>query len=265
MKERAAAYRRHKHLDGQHPRRRLAFSAAVGVGLLILLTACSDETKDKIQDAIDAEDPGGESPQEPAPEPEPPPETEPPPEPEPEPPPATEPEAPPEDDELSNEDWLILGLLGLAAFAIIVGATSLAARHSEAKKSAQATLQHRIHQIAGIGRWVHDQGSVDVLRLSDPDQIRSSWTTTRTQMLELEGRIAALTADVGPSDPALFDRLNQVGQTATALRGSLDSNVAIRLDPDAAAKSAMVESTTQTVLERRRDLDTALRLMDSTR
>ena len=41
-----------RRIDG--PRwRRLAFATAMGVGLVALLAACSDEAKDKIGDAID--------------------------------------------------------------------------------------------------------------------------------------------------------------------------------------------------------------------
>ena len=98
-----------------------------------------------------------------------------------------------------------------------------------------------------------------MLRLSDDDQIRGVWAATRTQILELEARTNGLEATV--TDPVLADHLQRLGHSVASLRGALDSSVSLRLDPDVdpAAKATLVESATQTVLDRRRELDAALR------
>ena len=132
----------------------------------------------------------------------------------------------------------------------------LAAPFARADGDRETRVRNDRKDITAGGQWIHDQGSLDILRVSDPDQLRATWGTTRTQMVDFEGRVAGLAA--GVDDAALVASLGQVGQSAAGLRGALDSSVSLRLDPDAAAKTELVESATQTVLQRRVELQSAL-------
>jgi hypothetical protein len=233
----------------RHPRRKsLLLALALGLGLLIFGAACSEETQDQIRDSAEqggGEEGGGE---EPAPAPEPPPETA---------PPETAPEpapAPEGDDEFSDEDWVLIIALGVIALLVIIGATSMATHRSEKKNAAMTALDRRVRDIGGGGRWLHDQGSMDVLRTTNADEIRITWAGVRGSTIDLEGQIAALRS--GIDDVGLDNALAELGVRVAGLRGSLESYVSLRTDP-VAPSAALVENATQNVLDRRRQLDAA--------
>lgn len=240
---------------------RLVVSAVLCVALF-LAASCSEDARDQISDAVSNSVVGGDG-TTPAPDPDPagpPAEPDLPAEPEapvePAPAPPTEPDPAP-GSKMSSEDWLVLAFLAVAAVALIVGATAIAGRRSRNQRSFTAGLDQRVRQIAGAGQWVYDQGSMDVLRVSDPDQLRAVWGSTRAQMLDLEGHVAGLNAVT--TDPALANALRRLGLGLASLRGALDSSVSLRLDPNVAARATLVERATQAVLDRRRELEMVLR------
>ncbi|MFV2039629.1 MAG: hypothetical protein ACC660_05255 [Acidimicrobiales bacterium] len=249
---------------GTGRRRRGGWYVALGLVMVLLFAACSDTGEPGVQPPADG---GGEAPppDEEAPPPDeeaPPPEEEAPPPAEEAPPPAEEAppaEAPPVDgteDGLSSEDWLIIALLGLGALAIILLVTSLASNHSDSKQAGRSSLNARIGEITGGTQWVHDQGSMDVLRVSDPSQLRGVWNGVRARMVDLEGNVAAFAASV--PDPGLGQSLSYLGQSLAGLRGALESNVSLRLDPNAAGQDIMLQNSTQTVYDRRQQLQAAI-------
>ena len=244
--------------------------AVLAFALLALLGlgACSDEAKDQVGQAIDGSDTastgdtGGES----APAIDPPatdpPATDPPATDSPATdPPATEAPASGEgagttDDAMTTEEWILLGILAVAAIALIVGATSAAHNHSEKKAAAQAERNRTIGQVVGTSRWVHDQGSVEILRQSDPAQLDRSWDDVRGRMVDLEAQIA--TTRTSTDDAALERALGSLGQAVAGLRGALSSYVALRTGPDAGSQTALIQDATQTARERRQQLQAAI-------
>ncbi|MFA9566422.1 MAG: hypothetical protein ACERLM_17250 [Acidimicrobiales bacterium] len=157
---------------------------------------------------------------------------------------------------LTTEEWILLGILAVAAIALIVGATSAAHNHSEKKAAAQAERNRTIGQVVGTSRWVHDQGSVEILRQSDPAQLDRSWDDVRGRMVDLEAQIA--TTRTSTDDAALERALGSLGQAVAGLRGALSSYVALRTGPDAGSQTALIQDATQTARERRQQLQAAI-------
>lgn len=161
-----------------------------------------------------------------------------------------------DDEGLSTEEWILLIVLAVGAFALILGATSASARHSDKKQAARASLNDRLGQIIGGSRWLVDQGSVETLRTTDPAQLRSSWEATRRQTIELEGQIATLTSNVGDAD--LDQALRYLGQRIAQLRGALDSLVSLRVADDAADQQTLIAGAERTVQELRQQASAAI-------
>ena len=243
---------------------------AIGLGALaLLLSACSDEAKEQIGEAIEGVEtgPGRDTAGGSVPPATDPPATDPPatdpPSTEAAPatdPPATEPapggEQPATDDRISTEDWILLGILGIAAFALIVGVTSAAHRHSEKKAAALAEQNRSIGEIVGVARWIHDQGSLEVLRLTDPGQLERAWNDVRGRMVDLEAEVATERAS---TDDAHLDRsLDQLGQSVAGLRGALSSSVSLRTGADAGSQTQLIQDAAQTARERRIQLAAAI-------
>ncbi len=243
---------------------------AIGLGALaLLLSVCSDEAKDQLGEAIEGvetgsggDTAGGSAPPATDPPATDPPSTDPP---STEAPPATDPpaaeppsdgEQPATDDEMSTEDWILLGILGIAAFALIVGVTSAAHSHSEKKAAALADQNRSIGEIVGAARWIHDQGSLEVLRLTDPGQLERSWNDVRGRMIDLEAEIATIRA---ATDDAQLERsLDQLGQSVSGLRGALGSSVSLRTGADAGSQPELIQDATRTARERRSQLAAAI-------
>ena len=157
---------------------------------------------------------------------------------------------------LSTEDWILLGILGVLAVAVIMGVTSAAHHHSEKKDAAKASLNGRLGESVGSARWIHDQGSMDVLRVNDPRELASTWDGVRERIIDLEARVSTLGSQV--SDSGLQQALSRLGQTAAGLRGALESLVSLRLGSDAADQADLIHSARQTVDERRQQFGSAI-------
>jgi len=236
------------------PAPRLALFAAIALGLVVLLGACSSDTQDQIRDAAGTiAPPEGTAPPETAPPETAPPETAPP-----------EEGTPTEDGEgLTTEEWVLIGILAVVVFALIIAGTSASARHSEKKQAARAGLNSRLGEIAGGSRWMVDQGSVEILRTTDPAQLRTSWDDLRRRAIDLEGQIATLVSSTG--DGNLDESLRYLGQRVAGLRGSLDSLVSLRTAQDAASQQALIATTEQTVYERRQQVAAAIEPVSAAR
>ena len=244
-------------------------------GVALVLGACSDEAKDQIGEAIEGVEtgPGGDTAGGSAPPATDPPATDPPatdrppvdrPETDPpstEAPPASSPPAgadqqPTTEDAMSTEDWILLGILGVAAFALIVGVTSAAHSHSEKKAAALAEQNRSIGEIVGTSRWIHDQGSVEVLRQTDPGLLDRSWDDLRGRMVDLEARIA--TKRSATDDGDLGRSLDRLGQAVAGLRGALTSYVSLSAGPVPGSQTELIQDASRTARERRNQLAAAI-------
>lgn len=144
----------------------------------------------------------------------------------------------------------------MAVLAIILVVTSSTSKRSASTQSARASLNARLGEVLGGAGWIHDQGSIDVLRVSDPGQLSGVWNAVRTRMVDVEGNIAGLAGSV--SDPAMHQSLAYLGQSVAALRAAIESNVGVRLDPGAADQQYLVQTSTQSVYDRRQQLQAAI-------
>ena len=158
--------------------------------------------------------------------------------------------------DLTTEDWILLGVVGVLAIGLIMGVTSVASRHSERKAAAKADLNGRLGEIVGAARWVHDQGSIEILRLTDTRQLASSWNGVRERIVDLEARTSVLASET--HDRRLEPALVRLGQTAAGLRGALETSVSLRLGADAPEQTDLIQDARATVDERRRQLGQAI-------
>ena len=243
--------------------RRVRRGVAVAIGAVVLLGACSSDGTGPLEgieatlpadggEAAPAPDPEPEVPTEPAPEPEP----EPAPEPAPEPEPAPAPEAPADDDGLTTEQWVALILLGLGGFAVIAGLISWASRRSSKQQAQQSANRQSSGEIIGLSRWLVDQGSLDVLRATDLQQLGMAWNSVRPRAIDIENRCQVLAggADQTPQN----DAVRNLGLTVSSLRGALETSVQLREDPNASQMQPLIDDNAQTVSQRRQDVQLAL-------
>ena len=158
--------------------------------------------------------------------------------------------------DLTTEDWILLGVVGVLAIGLIMGVTSVASRHSERKAAAKADLNGRLGEIVGAARWVHDQGSIEILRLTDTRQLASSWNGVRERIVVLEARTSVLASET--HDRRVEPDLVRLGRTAAGLRGALDTSGSLRLGADAPEQTDLIQDARATVDERRRQLGQAI-------
>jgi hypothetical protein len=152
---------------------------------------------------------------------------------------------------LTNEEWVLLILLGIAAVAIIIGATSAATSHSQRKQQQQSDRRRRLTDIGGGVRWLLDQGSMSVLQ-AKPTQVAGAWASVRPHEIDLEGKTAQLAA--GSGDSLLDSSLSRLGQELAGLRGAIESYVSAC----AGGQADLVASSRQTVMSRRQQVEIVL-------
>lgn len=223
------------------PRRLIAVFFAV-IGLALMAGACSSETQQAIRDGV--EESGGLPATTEAPAPTEAPET------------PAEPEGTDDVEEgLSDEDWLLIAILAVAAFAIVLIATSLSSSRSQKKEATRASFNRNLDQVVGGARWVHDQAIIDILAANDPTRLRSTWNATQGRILDVEQDVAVLAA--GVKNDHLQHTLGELGRSLTGLRNLLASNVALRLEPET-GREDLVQSSNQAVYDRRPQLSAAI-------
>ena len=246
--------------------RRIRRSCAVVVGSLVLLGACSSDGTSPLEGGggtVPADGGGAEPAPEPEPEPAPEPEPEPAPEPEPEPEPAPEPEQPPaetpdegeSDSGLTSEQWFAIILIALAGFALIAGLVAYASRRSGKQQAEQSASRRSAGEIVGLSRWLADQGSIDVLRSTDVQQLELAWQTVRTRAVDLENRCQALANSAEHAN--LSEALRTLSINVAGLRGALETSVQLRKDPKASEMEQLIAESTNTVSQRRQEVQSA--------
>jgi hypothetical protein len=251
--------------SAHHRRTRWIRAFVIGVGAVALLGACTSDGAPLFPQATTVPDgvaPETPEPEAPAPEPEP--EAPAPEAPEPEQPapeqPAPEPpaaESPvPSDDGMATGEWVVLIILGAGAFALIMGIVSLASKHSDKKRAQQSSLRRQIGEVVGLGNWIIDQGSVEVLRASEAHQLDTAWRSLLVRSIDLETRCASMSGMI--DDREIGEMILRLATDAAALRVVLDTNVSLRLDPNAAANAVLIDETTRSVYQRRQEVQLGL-------
>ncbi len=155
---------------------------------------------------------------------------------------------------MQTQDWLpiVLGLLALLVIVLLV--SSFLGRRRDARRAAHDRVRDAIGDLLGTGRWVLDQGSVEVQRITDPQQLQRSWQMVRERLVGLEERVAGLMVDVEGEPVA--NVLQNLAVSSEALRSVLDGTVSLR--GDAAPDPDLVSDNRLAVQQRRRDFGAAL-------
>ncbi len=106
-----------------------------------------------------------------------------------------------------------------------------------------------------MSRWLADQGSVDVQRATDVQQLELAWQSVRSRAVDLENRCQALAGSAG--NPNLSDALRTLSVSVAGLRGALETSVQLREDPKASEMQQLIAENTNTVSQRRQDVQSA--------
>ena len=163
----------------------------------------------------------------------------------------------PEDgNDLAGSDFVLLVVLGTIAVAAILVAMHLGSSRQNQRDQARVGERQRTAGIIGSVRWITDQASMEIMRLTDPRQLSASWQATRSRCMDAEAQIAAAVA--AESDLARRETLDDLGRACAALRVALEADVALRTDPVAPTRPDLVTLSTQTVQQRRSELQFAL-------
>lgn len=236
---------------------RVRRSCVLVVGSLALLGACSSDGTPPLEGGgitlpadgvgggitLPADSAGGES--APAPEPEP----------EPEQPPAQTPDEGESDGGLTSNQWFAIILIALAGLALIAGIVASASRRSDKQQAERSASRRSAGEIVGLSRWLADQGSIDVLRSTDVQQLELAWQTVRTRAVDLENRCQALANSAEHAN--LSDALRTLSISVASLRGALETSVRLRKDPNASEMEQLIAESTTTVSQRRQEVQSA--------
>ena len=153
---------------------------------------------------------------------------------------------------MTTQEWVLWILIGIAVVAIIVGISRAAPGRSRKQGRQRSRLRQDLNDITGGCRWAVDQGSMSVLQASSRSEAHGTWNSVRSQIYDLEGRIAQLCGGTG--DARLDDSLSALGQSVAALRGALESYVAtMSID-----QTDLVDGARQTVMQCRLRIEAAL-------
>jgi hypothetical protein len=230
-------------------------SCVLVVGSLALLGACSSDGTPPLEGGgitlpadgvgggitLPADSAGGES----APEPEP----------ESEQPPAQTPDEGESDGGLTSNQWFAIILIALAGLALIAGIVASASRRSDKQQAERSASRRSAGEIVGLSRWLADQGSIDVLRSTDVQQLELAWQTVRTRAVDLENRCQALANSAEHAN--LSDALRTLSISVASLRGALETSVRLRKDPNASEMEQLIAESTTTVSQRRQEVQSA--------
>jgi hypothetical protein len=132
----------------------------------------------------------------------------------------------------------------------------LGSTRQDRRAQVRADDRARLAAIVGGVRWITDQASMEVMRLTDPRQLTASWQATRARCMDVERQIATMVA--GESRPDRRAALDLVGRACAGLRMALEADVALRTDAVAPDRPDLVTLSTQTVQQRRGELQYAL-------
>ena len=101
-------------------------------------------------------------------------------------------------------------------------------------------------------RWLVDQGSLDVLRATDVQQLGMAWNSVRPRAIDIENRCQVLAS--GADQTPQNDAVRNLGLTVAGLRGALETSVQLREDPNASQMQSLIDDNAQTVSQRRQDV-----------
>jgi hypothetical protein len=160
----------------------------------------------------------------------------------------------------SSGDWVLIAAIGAVLVALVILIVSTLSGRSKSKRDSAARLNSKVGDIAGTSRWLHDQGSMEVLRTNTPDQLNSVWTSVRDRMIELEANTAGAANN---ANHELQSDLQNLGRSIAGLRGALESYVALRLNDDGTTDVELIGDSTRTVNERRRQVELATSAVSS--
>ena len=88
-----------------------------------------------------------------------------------------------------------------------------------------------------------------MLRATERSQLDLAWQTTRSRAVDLENRCQAMAG--GTRDPAVRGALTTLGIDVSSLRVALETNVSLRIDPNAANMQQLLQDSAQTVASHR--------------
>jgi len=237
--------------------RRVRRSCVLVVGSLALLGACSSDgtpplegggitlPADGVGGGITLPADGAVGELEPAPEPEPEPEQQ----------PAQTPDEGESEGGLTGNQWFAIILIALAGFALIAGIVASASRRSDKQQVERSANRRSAGEIVGLSRWLADQGSIDVLRSTDVQQLELAWQTVRTRAVDLENRCQALANSAEHAN--LSDALRTLSISVASLRGALETSVQLRKDPNASEMEQLIAESTTSVSQRRQEVQSA--------
>jgi hypothetical protein len=181
------------------------------------------------------------------------------PEPEPAPEPEQQPAQTPDEGEseggLTGNQWFAIILIALAGFALIAGIVASASRRSDKQQVERSANRRSAGEIVGLSRWLADQGSIDVLRSTDVQQLELAWQTVRTRAVDLENRCQALANSAEHAN--LSDALRTLSISVASLRGALETSVQLRKDPNASEMEQLIAESTTSVSQRRQEVQSA--------
>jgi hypothetical protein len=164
---------------------------------------------------------------------------------------------------LSTEGWILAAILGVVILGGLISFASGSKRRSNSQAEVNSALNSRVGSVVGSSRWLHDQGSVEVLQTTDRDQLRSVWNNVRDRIVSLEADAAGTAGMASRTSPEINRDVGRVGRSLSELRSALESNVALRLNDDGTTDISLVEQSARLVDERRRQLDEATSVLSS--
>jgi hypothetical protein len=161
-----------------------------------------------------------------------------------------------DDDGLTSEEWALLIVIGLAVLALVIGAASLASRRTRRRNQQRTTHQQRLDDITRGCRSVHDSAVLSILQTSNPAMLQSTFAAARSQLMDLEARAAALATEL--PDESARRALHDLGLAVAGVRGALETNVGLRMDPEGPGHGELIDASNRTVLYRSEQLESAL-------
>ena len=152
--------------------------------------------------------------------------------------------------------WLIITAIVTAAIAAFLVITSSAERRPDPAPPGPNRLQRQLQDVIDGAHWIHDSGSVELLRSTTPQQARARWSEIRRLMVRIESRIATIA--VGTGDPVLDQSLRHLGHCMVELRGAGESYVSANLRAAGATSRSqsdqLVHAANEAVMVRRQQL-----------
>jgi hypothetical protein len=163
---------------------------------------------------------------------------------------------PASDDGLTSDERALLIGIGLVVLAIAIGATALATRRSRDRAGEHEANQRRLDDITRRCRSIHDSAVLSLLQTNNPTLLQSNWAAARNQLIGLENQVGSLTSALSDEDQRRT--VHELGLAVSGVRGALESNVNLRLEPQEPGQAELIEASNRTALYRSEQLESAL-------